>query len=240
MLQSNIFLTQTYLDKEILSKNIAYSFFQKKSLNFEEHSVSEEEINKNWQTKLASRQIMEISFKDKEDFTKNVMSLYENYSEPTLLFMGDLSEYSLPLQEGMLRLLEEPPKNLYIILFSHNKNNILPTIVSRSNFILTPKNFILKNLDQNLLEKVKSKLPDIKETVKKIATKPQEFIIPDTKKTEREELDFWFWQLNFYLEEAYKQNPGEGLANLILKTKSAQKLNQENLQKKFSLGYLKV
>jgi hypothetical protein len=237
MFQTNILLTQTYLDKTLLSKNIAYNFFQNKNLNFQENDISEELLNETWQHKLGSRQIMEMSFKDKEDFTKNLMSLYENYSEPTLLFMGDLSEYSLPLQEGMLRILEEPPKNLYIILFSHNKNNILPTIVSRSNFVLVPKNFVLKNLDKNLLEKVKSKLPDIKETVK---TKPQELTIPDTKKTEREELDFWFWQLNFYLEEAYKQNPSEGLAKLILKSKTAQKLNQENLQKKFSLGYLKV
>jgi hypothetical protein len=243
MLSSNIFLTRTFVDKDKLSKLIAYNYFEAKTdfqVFFEKQKEVSEEVEQSWQYNLNARRIIETDFQGKDEFSAKLMEMYQTYNEQTLLFLGDLSEYSLPLQEGMLRILEEPPTNLQIILYAKSKNNILPTIVSRCGFHLLPEPFVLQNLEQNLLEKVKKKLPEIATTVKTLASRPDSFQLPDLKTVEREELDFWLWQIGYYLEAVYRKNQTYQISALIEKIRTAQNLNHQNLQKKFILGSLKI
>jgi BMFP domain-containing protein YqiC len=243
MLSSHIFLTGTFVDKDSLSKLIAYNYFETKTdfqSFFGKQKEVTEEVEKNWEHYLNARQIIRTDFQGKEEFSAKLMELYQTYHEQTLLFLGDLSEYSLPLQEGMLRILEEPPANLQIVLYAKSKNNILPTIVSRCGFYLLPESFVLQNLEQNLLDKVKKKLPEIGATVKTLVTHPDSFQLPDLKTVEREELDFWLWQIGYYLEAIYRKNQTYQISALIEKVRTAQNLNHQNLQKKFVLGSVKI
>lgn len=243
MIQSHIFLTQSFIDQIKISKFIADSFFNSSSkikTNFELNTEqTETELERIWNHHTATSQIMTADFTGKEDFTDSLMSFYRDYNLPTLLFLGDLDKYSLPLQEGMLRLLEEPPQNLIIILYAQNKSQILATITSRCQFQSLSEKLIFANLNQNLLEKVKKNLPNISEFIKELTSNSQ-FTIPDLSKVEREEISFWLWQITVYLEKIYKQNPSEKIALTLEKVLQAQKLNNENLQKKFVLGWLKV
>jgi len=241
MIQSHIFLTQTFIDQPKLAKLIARAFFKSEtSINFDLAKVYENaELEQTWNHFTGNNQISTADFAGKEDFTDTLMSFYKDYNLPTLLFLGDLDKYSLQLQEGMLRLLEEPPKNLIIILFAQNRSQILSTIISRCRFHSLTEKLVFENLNLTLLEKVKKNLPNVTEFIKDFTTGGS-FLVPDLSKVEREEISFWFWQLSIYLEKIYKQNPSEKIAIAIEKIIQAQKLNSDNLQKKFAFGYLKI
>ncbi len=244
MLQTHIFLTQTYLDENKLSFYLAASFFQNfnftSSLVNTQVSYSDDQLVDIWHKYQASGQILRPTYDDKEKFTDSLLDLYKNYPNPCLLFLGNLSNYSLPMQEGMLKLLEEPPRNLHIVLYSQTKSIILPTINSRSQIHILPNTFVLKYLEPSLLESTKKKLPEIKIFAKELLAGLEMSKIPDVSKVEREELDFWFWQLIYYFEQVYKQNLDTKLAKLIQKLLEAQVKNQNNVQKKFALGWLGV
>lgn len=237
MLQSHIFITQGYLDTAKVNFLVAWAFFQNKSFaNFSDFP-SESDLEKNYNKHLVSGQILEKSYQKKEDFTKDISNLYQKYPQPTLLFLGDLSSYSEKLQEGMLKLLEEPSQNLFIILYSKDAVNILPTIKSRSVVHTFSKQIILNNLDQKLLKKVQEKLPSPAEFIKDLLQKKVQSL-PDLskKKVEREELDFWLWQLSLYADEIFKNNPNLQVSKLQEKILKAKSLNMSYVQKKFSLG----
>src|SRR3989344_8918451 len=48
-----------------------------------------------------------------------------------IYFLENFHLSSIPAQNSFLKLLEEPPSNVQFILSTDNKNNLLPTIVSR-------------------------------------------------------------------------------------------------------------
>src|SRR3989338_467362 len=48
-----------------------------------------------------------------------------------IYFLANFHLSSIPAQNSFLKLLEEPPSNVQFILSTDNKNNLLPTIVSR-------------------------------------------------------------------------------------------------------------
>jgi hypothetical protein len=239
MIQSNIILTQTFVDESRLSQIVADRFFNHHDLLPKSFQIGTESLEKNWEHYLGQNRILQADFKDKDDFKDSVMSLYQNYENPTLLFLGNLTQYSLPLQEGMLRILEEPPANLYIVLYAHAKNEILETISSRCTFSQIPRPNVINILDPDLMEKVKKKLPAVSEFTKILITKPQDVEIPDLSKVEREEIDLWLWQLSCYLDQYYIQQPNIKIAELNLRVLTAMGLNADNLQKKFALNWLK-
>ena len=254
MIQSHIILTQTSLDLDKISKSLAVNLFQNlnskapNSTNFNAIisdfskqtaiQTDPELTQKNWDHYFATNQILTANFKDKEDFTDSLMAFYQSYNQPTFLFLGDLNNYSSLLQEGMLRLLEEPPENLNIILYAQNKTEILPTILSRSQNYTLSKPLALANLNQTLLEKVKKKLPAVADFCKDFIQN-KDLVFPDLKTTEREEISFWLWQILAYLEEYYKHQSSPQLASKIEQVLTALSLNNQNLQKKFVLGWLR-
>jgi predicted house-cleaning noncanonical NTP pyrophosphatase (MazG superfamily) len=180
---------------------------------------------------------LELSSKD--DILSKVHTFYQHYHQPTLLFLGNLSKLSSLFQEGLLRLLEEPPANLYIVLFSHSLQEVLGTISSRCQVHLLASEWLWQHLDEQLLEKVKKKLPPAREVIQQLLKKHVPTIESKQLKTvEREELDFWLWQLQSYVTEFYQQKPNIKLADWLTHILRARQLNQENLQKRLVVDFL--
>ena len=240
MTQSNIILTQTFVDETRLSQIVAASFFNSQKLLPSKFEIDSDSLQKNWDHYLGLNRILQADFKDKDDFKDSVLKLYQNYEASTLLFLGNLSQYSLPLQEGMLRILEEPPTNLFIVLYAHSKSEILETISSRCRFSMINRFDVMQILNQDLMEKVKKKLPPVGDFAKNLITQQQEVEIPDLSKVERDEMDFWLWQIICYLDQYYTQKPNLKIAEITQKVHIAMKLNADNLQKKFALNWIKT
>ena len=283
MLQSYLFLTQSYLETQKLQKEISWQFFVQKKLGFnsglnsdletkaestktlenqknlgldaqksqikdslalENLEKNSENIEKIWQKFQNLVRIITTVFDDKRDARVQIMSFYQNYSEPTLLFLGNLQDYSTALQESLLKFLEEPPSNLFVILFAHNSSQILGTISSRCLKIIVPTPFVFRLLDPVLAASVKEKLPS-PSAICADFVKNKISALPDLKKVERAELDLWLWQIekcleNLWLQEMSKNNSKliTKISTLLTKTLQTRQLNNQNLQKKLALGHL--
>jgi DNA polymerase III delta prime subunit len=239
--QVHIYLTETYLETKKLDLFIVryfFGLFGDKNFSFSKVLNQErEELEHLYQSK--SQFINNVNFDSKKDFSSQLLGFYKNYPDPNLLFLGDLSQYSIQLQEGMLRLLEEPPKNLFIILYCQNLQDIIPTISSRARIHNLPKKIILESLDPEIHLQTKKKLPIPKETVSDLINKKNIAQI-EAKNLEREEISTWLWQLESYLKEIYKQKPNPQIATALFKVLEAKKYNQSNLQKKFVLETLNL
>ncbi len=238
MPQSHIVLTHTFIDQDRLTRILATRFSdkEKKLFDLKTHDPKQNLANA-WQKLQAEGRALQPELAEKKDFTESLLGFYEVYPQPTLLFLGNLSKYSLPMQEGMLKLLEEPPTNLSVILYAHDRSEILPTISSRCQFHQLSNNFVMQNLDESLLEKTKKKLPPVRDWLKLMIV-GNSLELPDLKNVEREEIDFWLWQLQAYAEEYYRKEPQGTLAKILDKILHSRKLNRQNLQKKFVLGWL--
>jgi DNA polymerase III, delta subunit len=244
MFQTNLYLTQTYLNLNVLEKRLAFSFFGKQKLEFDER-IGNEELEQNWNLHLSQNQIITWNGQSaeteskKEAFKKFINSeVYIKYNQPSLLFLGDLTAYSDVLQEAMLKLLEEPPTNLHIILFAQNLSQIKPTIISRCSIKLIDNQHVFANLDSRLLEKVK-KLPEPKVVVANLINNKKVEIEKITD-FERDELDFWMWQIQTNLTMAYSVQPKNQIADAINRVLLARQLNSQNLQKKFAVGQINL
>jgi hypothetical protein len=244
MFQTNLYLTQTYLELDALQKKLAFNFFKKNKLCFK-GNILNEELEQNWNLHLSQNQIIEWNGQSaeteskKEAFKKFINSeVYIKYSQPSLLFLGDLTAYSDVLQEAMLKLLEEPPTNLHIVLFAQNLSQIKSTIISRCSVKILDNNIVFKNLDIKLIEKVK-KLPEPKFTVGNLINN-KKVEIEKISDFERDELDFWMWQVQTNLTMAYANQPETQIATAITRVLLARQLNSQNLQKKFVIGQLNV
>jgi hypothetical protein len=244
MINSHIFLTQTHVETIVLQRQIAYCFhtlgsFDLGKVDFE--SMSADVLNEHFESGLNTQQVITMDFTSKSDYRDTILSLYHSYKSPTVVFLGNLNSYSTQLQEGMLRLLEEPPENLFVVLFAHNQREILPTIISRSQIHLLPDNLVMKILDKDLAEKVKKRLPSPGDSAKEILADRFDFnTISDFSKLERNEIDFWLWQVGSYITAFYKQNQQSGMGNAIQKILEAQKLNNQNSLKKFVFAHLSL
>jgi hypothetical protein len=237
MLQTHLYITQTYIDLDKFYHLLSHYFFTKNQLPHKFEDIKLVDFP-DFQKYLDQGRIIFPELDKKDDFREIQMDLEQHFLEPTIVFLGDVSTYSLPMQEGMLKLLEEPVPNLYLVLTSHDQVSLLETITSRSSLHFLPRSLVNQLLDQTLLDKVKQKLPPVGESLK--ALLKNSFELPDLKKVDRPEIDFWLWQLGCYTEEVLKTQPSSQLQNLLYKLKQAQKLNQDNVQKKFALDYLRV
>ena len=240
MHQTYIFLTETFLDQKKLEAVLIYNFFNNKN-SFQASNIElfNLEMLESLELNIASGRVIIPEIDGKKDFTSQLLSFYQKYPKPSLLFLGNLNQYSLPMQEGMLRILEEPPENLYIVLTAENKTQILPTITSRSQLIKLNQTLILELLDPNLLKNVREKLPYIKDFYPGYINDKYQ-LEPDCKKLEREEIGFWLWQLEFTLKNIFLQKADLRIAKKIEKVLYAKMLNNQNLQKKFVLEGLKI
>ncbi|MBC7472265.1 MAG: hypothetical protein H7196_03345 [candidate division SR1 bacterium] len=244
MINSHIYLTQTHVNKDILQRQIVYCFYEHSTFQLAGKDitlVAQNVLDKKFDSLINTQQVILMNFSSKSDYRDTILSLYKSYKFPTVVFLGNLNQYSTQLQEGMLRILEEPPYNLFIVLFAHNHQEILPTILSRSQLYLIPNNQVIKILDMSLSEKVKKKLPSPGESAQKIMLSKFDYNeIKDFSKLEREEIDFWLWQVGAYLTEYYKQRPQESIGLGIKKLLESQKLNNENSLKKFVFANLSL
>jgi hypothetical protein len=236
MSATHIILTQTFLDTNTLKQKVASSFFELGDFRQIEQIPEPTLIEQVWHKYLNSGQILEPDFSKKQEFREQQNSWYQVYTQPTLFFLGDLSQHSEALQEGMLKFLEEPPQNLHPILFAQDSSEILPTILSRATTINLSRNFVLKHLSPEKLDKVAKSLPPAKQfALDLIAQKKLD--LPDFSKIERAEIDFWLWQISCWIEEFYKQQPLPTIANKLNKVLWSRKLNQQNLQKKLAVSW---
>jgi DNA polymerase III, delta subunit len=241
MIQSHLYLSQTYLQIENIQKIITQKFFTQN--NFEIQKKDQMCSDKDWQSYQNTGQVILWSGQktetdsQKEQFKKFIQGeVYLHYQKPTLLFLGDLTSYSDTLQEGMLKILEEPPQNLFIILFAQSLSLLKSTIISRCQIHTLEVDIILSNLDLSLLEKTK-KLPTPTSAVQNLLS-DKKVIIEKVSDFERDEIDFWLWQVQTNLSFLYKKEMNHKTAEAISKVLQARKLNNDNLQKKFSLGWL--
>lgn len=247
MLQSHILLTQTFLDRRLLTQLLVANYFEHPNHNFNLPADLEwdaTELSQIWEKYRAFGQVLVANLSEKRDLTASLLDFYQNYPSSTVLFLGDLHELSLPTQEGMLKLLEEPPRNLQIILFAQDRSGILPTIASRCQLHAIPQTLSLKLLDQALLQKTQTKLPKAADFAAKMgyiqstSSSDGSMVLPDSKHLERQELDFWLWQVGVYLEMFYKQAPHANYLTSLAKIVEARQLNRQGVQKKFVLGWL--
>jgi hypothetical protein len=246
---SKLFITETYLHLKKLN-SIIFSYLENTNHNTDNHELDisiiaqntdlEEVFNKN----LNLGRIIEYEFSDKDDFRTISLELYQKFETKTYIFLGDINNYSIPLQEGMLKLIEEPPENLQIVVYCQNTNKILPTIKSRCQIEILPPSLILSTLNEELSQKVKEKLPIVSEFCKEFLKNNIDFTFfnqIDLKNVEREEIDFWLWQALFYIKQIYLNNKANRLISVkIEKILQAKALNFANLQKKFVLESLFV
>lgn len=239
---SNLIITKTVIDNLLLQKVINYYFIENKlALINKIKKIPESNILDNlWENSINKGGVIVKNFIDKKHFRLEILDLYKNYDSKTLIFLGNLNEYSEQLQEGMLRFLEEPPVNTIPVLFIENENLLLPTIQSRVNKVYISNYLLFELLDNNDLEKIRNTFPSPKETVKYLLNSPEKIKFPDLSKIERYQIDIWLWQLQLYLEKYFIETSNPRVANCIAKVSKALQLNQQNIQKKLTLEYLLI
>lgn len=240
---AKLFITQTFLDTDIFNFFICDVFLAGKFTNQKglDWKYNAENAGKNFITLQNQSRVIIPIFETKEDFWKLSAVFYQHFPQPTLLLLGDLDSYSIPLQESLLKLIEEPPYNLEIVIRAQSSSKILPTILSRCNVIPLPKEIIFQMLDCDLVEKVKKKLPPISVFAKEyLSVNSSQLILPPLKDVERTELKMWLWQVYTYLEHFYKQKTSSLIADKMIKVLIAIDLNDQNVQKKLSLCSLLI
>ena len=247
MIQSYLILTQSFLQTDKLARILAFDFFTNFKLDAQnvaqitaklktEEAETLNKLEENWHKFQAKGRIIQVNFDDKKDAREQIMGFYQTFAKPTLLFLGNLENYSIPLQEGLLKFLEEPPVNLFIVLLSNNSSDILPTISSRTTKILLTNSTVFSLLDVVMMEKITKNLPQVNPSVKEILSGKIPAI--DLKKVERDEFDMWLWQIEKCLEEVFKQKNTTKSAEYLGKILGIRKLNSQNLQKKLAWGNL--
>ena len=74
----------------------------------------------------------EITIQQVRDLYVTTKSIHE---EGLVVIVDDCDQMSVPAQNALLKLLEEPPQHTLFVLTSHNPGNLLPTITSRVSHI---------------------------------------------------------------------------------------------------------
>ncbi len=72
-----------------------------------------------------------IFIDNRVDNIREMIDLSSSLAEPTL-FVTHVSEMSNAAKNSLLKVTEEPPKNVHICLIAYSENEVLPTLVSRS------------------------------------------------------------------------------------------------------------
>ena len=131
-LQNSILL---FGNRGIGKATLAYIIF-KKFFNIETEKNIHEFLHPNF------HYLSRIFDSSKNDFKKNIsidqIRLCNDYikltslnDQPRIILVDSIDEFNLNASNSLLKILEEPPKNVYFFLISHQINLILPTIKSR-------------------------------------------------------------------------------------------------------------
>ena len=188
---------------------------------------------------------IQLDLTSKKDYRDKINQLYIKQDKPTLATLGQISNLHITVQEGMLRLLEEPPQNLQLVILAKTSQELLETISSRCQVISLPLQLVFQILPQGLIEKVSKKLPSYQDFAKDMisgyddAKYKDAFTGPKLKKVERNELDFWLWQMQTYLGKIMESGSHTlPAAKALSKVIESRQLNNQNLQKRLVLTNL--
>ena len=72
-----------------------------------------------------------VFFESKIDDVRRCIEMAYNYPQPIFYVIKDAQEMSVSAKNSMLKLVEEPPENAYVILLCSSKEFLLETILSR-------------------------------------------------------------------------------------------------------------
>jgi hypothetical protein len=185
--------------------------------------------NSNTEKFINKQQIIIFNSKSKENLSQNLISLYVKYNEPTWLILGNLSEISNAMQQGLLRFIEEPPQNLNIILTARSKSDILSTITSRCEIKPIPSfvsfNYINKEKNDELTSAFQSPKDFLQILLQNRTTNPPEF-----KNVSRDGLETWLWQLEYLTSQVILKNgSSDRLEHIFENILEAKELNQANV-----------
>lgn len=90
-----------------------------------------------------------------------------------IYFLENFHNSSIPAQNSFLKLLEEPPSNVQFVLSAFNKNQLLPTIISRVKIVKLQKNderdvvdkFVVDEMEGLINQTPTTKIPAVKFTI---------------------------------------------------------------------------
>lgn len=240
---THLFITHTFLDTQ-KRNGIAFSYLQQLSNGLQPRIVWETFMSQLQHTQDQSEALFHKSIVEqkllvpeltkKEDFREFFAEIYTKHTQPVVIILGDLSQIDDSAQEGMLKVLEEPPEHVTLVLFAHHTALIKPTIRSRSVLHTFPLGLIVHLLDAQLVEETKTLLPDYRETLQRILKLQPIELKTDIKKIERNHISFWLWQLTYYIEQLGMQQSLhiQHLRNRLQAVLTAMYLNEANVQKK--------
>lgn len=89
----------------------------------------------------------EYSIEDIRNLKNNV---FYNYQKKVVFLIKNFDNSSIEAQNSFLKLLEEPPKNIFFILTVKNLNKLLPTVISRTRVFYFKDSFTINNLIINI------------------------------------------------------------------------------------------
>ncbi|WP_285010183.1 ATP-binding protein [Pedobacter faecalis] len=103
-----------------------------------------------WRSRLnAENKQANINIAECHDIIKKLS--YKAFEAPTKVLIMWLPEYLDKEGNSLLKIIEEPPQNTLFILVAHNQDQILPTLLSRTQIVKIPK-LDDEVIEENLLE----------------------------------------------------------------------------------------
>lgn len=130
--------------------------------------------------KDAKSVVLEFPVKTVKDTETLKKSVSLSYAKPTLIYLSNIELASLPAQNALLKMIEEPQKNICFVLHTTNKEKVIETIKSRCKIEMlthrveatqdtTAQEFYTLNTPKRLavISKI-SKRPEAKEFLEKV------------------------------------------------------------------------
>lgn len=125
--------------------------------------------------------------------------------EAKALIIKQLGKLSLPAQQALLKTIEEPPKKTIIVIEAENREEILPTIISRSQLIFISSRKTLDNKQQKEITSFWAKL--LKND--SLNNRLQASTSISTKYADQEQLINWLNQQMIFFETLLNKRVGE-------------------------------
>ncbi len=156
---------------------------------------------------------------------KNIIKETLIYSEKIrVYFFENFHQSSIETQNSFLKLLEEPPKNVFFILTTDNQSKILPTIISRVKVVyLDKKNYQINEEKKKIIDSF---------------IKNKKFLLIDSTKLDINDLLIYFKN---YLKTCFDKNISKKVT-LILKEilKKIYLIENNNLNKQIAIDNLLI
>ncbi len=119
-------------------------------------------------------------------YIKNHLYLDPVVADKKIAFFWGGEKFSIPAANSLLKLIEEPPKDAFLFIFTESLQQILPTIKSRCWIIRLPL------LDENIAEKeiISFNYKDLTaEHILHISSKPRDYLLNILKQLEKDDIN---------------------------------------------------